>query len=355
LYHRQRSELKAIWEMNSQCRIIILLPALILCDCKRDSPTTIESQPLESPTLVLQDTSHTGGYIVRWTRTTGATSYELQEDETSLFSSPSAAYSGSDTSIAISKFHVATFYYRIRAVNGTVTSGWSATRAIAVVQPIVASIVVFPSPLNFGYAAVDSSKVLPLLIENNGIVQLTISFSLTGFGVFSLVDSSAFSLSPGTFRIANVRFFPTSADTFRGVLSILSPSLATLNVSLLGTSMQTSGQPDTILVLGVSLDTLTIYGGPGPTTAIVGFEVRDSLNRPLDLAHQHTVQFVLTGPPTNGGAYVSPQSVLTNGDGRVFTTVNSGISSGILECVARIVRTSDGRILLSRSAIIYVQ
>lgn len=341
--------------MNSQYRILILLPALIVCGCKNDSPTTIESQPLESPTLFLQDTSNTGGYIVRWTRTTGATSYELQEDETSLFSSPSAAYTGSDTSVAISKLHGATFYYRIRAVNGTVTSGWSTTRAIAVVQPILASIVVFPGRLNFGYTAVDSSRVLPLRIENDGVVQLTISFSLAGSGVFALMDSSGFSLSPGTFRVTSVKFSPTSPDTFSGVLTILCPSLASLNVSLLGTSMQTSGQPDTILVLGVSPDTLTIYGGPGPTTAIVGFEVRDSLNRPLDLAHQHTVQFVLTGPPTNGGAYVSPQNVLTNGDGRVFTTVNSGISSGILECVARLVRTSDGRILLSRSAIIYVQ
>jgi serine protease len=76
-----------------------------------------------------------GNYTVSWSASTGATSYLLQEDDNSGFSSPATAYSGANTSWAASGKPNGTYYYRVRASNAIGPSGWSNTQSTVVSPP----------------------------------------------------------------------------------------------------------------------------------------------------------------------------------------------------------------------------
>ncbi len=94
-----------------------------------------------------------------------------------------------------------------------------------------------------------------------------------------------------------------------------------------------SGLAQTIAFLGASPQEISVYGVGGQETAILGYEVRDSLGNAIDAAHAVTLAFSVLGGP-NGGEYISPPNVTTNAAGRAYTTVNSGIKSGVMQIVA---------------------
>jgi hypothetical protein len=109
-----------------------------------------------------------------------------------------------------------------------------------------------------------------------------------------------------------------------------------------------SGLPNTIAFIGASLTELSVYGVGGVETATITYEVRDSLGFPITIDRQDTVAFSLSGGPVTGGAYISPDRVLTNQAGRVATTVNSGTVAGSLQLVAALRRDVDGAIIISQ-------
>ena len=94
-----------------------------------------------------------------------------------------------------------------------------------------------------------------------------------------------------------------------------------------------SGLAQTIAFLGANPQEISVYGVGGQETAILGYEVRDSLGNAIDAAHAVTMAFTELGGP-NGGEYISPPNVTTNAAGRAYTTVNSGIKSGVMQIVA---------------------
>lgn len=108
-----------------------------------------------------------------------------------------------------------------------------------------------------------------------------------------------------------------------------------------------SGMPQTIAFMGPQTIDLKVYGVGGTETAIIVYEVRDSLGFPISISQRDTVDFALEGPPVLGGAYVSPAWAITNASGRVATTVNSGTIAGVLQIVALLHRESDGKIVTS--------
>lgn len=108
-----------------------------------------------------------------------------------------------------------------------------------------------------------------------------------------------------------------------------------------------SGMPQTIAFIGPQTIDLKVYGVGGTETAIIVYEVRDSLGFPISLSRRDTVDFALEGPPVLGGAYVSPAWAITNASGRVATTINSGTKSGVLQIVASLYRESDGKMITS--------
>lgn len=95
-----------------------------------------------------------------------------------------------------------------------------------------------------------------------------------------------------------------------------------------------TGQAQTIAFLGATPREVTVYGVGGQETAILGYEVRDSVGNPIDLANAVNIDFSLRGAP-GGGEYLSPPSVRTNSIGRTYTTFNAGIRSGVAQVVAR--------------------
>jgi hypothetical protein len=94
-----------------------------------------------------------------------------------------------------------------------------------------------------------------------------------------------------------------------------------------------SGLAQTIAFLGSNPRELTVYGVGGIETAILGFEVRDSLGLPIDVAHYVDMSFSITNGP-NGGEYISPISVRTNQVGQAYTTFNSGVRAGVVQVLA---------------------
>lgn len=76
-----------------------------------------------------------GYYAVSWQTAARATSYTLQEDDNSSFSSPSTVYSGSGLSWSAVNQSARTYYYRVRAEGPTGVSGWSETRSVSVLAP----------------------------------------------------------------------------------------------------------------------------------------------------------------------------------------------------------------------------
>lgn len=108
-----------------------------------------------------------------------------------------------------------------------------------------------------------------------------------------------------------------------------------------------SGMPQTIAYVGPQTIDLKVYGVGGTETAIIVYEVRDSLGFPISLSQRDTVDFALEGPPVLGGAYVSPAWAITNASGRVATTVNSGTIAGVIQIVASLQRESDGKVVKS--------
>jgi thermitase len=73
-----------------------------------------------------------GSYLVDWSDSANATSYTLQEDDNSGFSSPSTLYSGATSQFSVSGKGPGTWYYRVYAAGGSGHSDWSVIRAVTV-------------------------------------------------------------------------------------------------------------------------------------------------------------------------------------------------------------------------------
>ncbi len=115
-----------------------------------------------------------------------------------------------------------------------------------------------------------------------------------------------------------------------------------------------TGDARSIAFVNLSANQISVAGVGGTESAIITWEVRDSLGFPIDIDHSDTVFFRLVGTPMFGGAYVSPSSALTNVAGRVATTINSGTVSGVLQFIATLRRESDGAVISSTPAVITV-
>lgn len=75
-----------------------------------------------------------GDYVVEWTGVSYATSYELQEDDNSGFTSPTTVYNGAARQFTVTNKPPGQWYYRVRAVRSStgLYSPWSTTQTVAV-------------------------------------------------------------------------------------------------------------------------------------------------------------------------------------------------------------------------------
>jgi hypothetical protein len=154
--------------------------------------------------------------------------------------------------------------------------------------------------------------------DASGNFRLTFSTDSTGTATFTLKKTGyrdttfTVTLQPGTVVALTLPLSPKS---------VVNPG---------GT---TSGLAQTITFLGSTAQEVSVYGVGGKETAILGWEVRDSLGLPIDAAHAVQLQFTSTNGP-NGGEYISPPAVTTNQVGQAFTTFNAGTKAGVVQVTA---------------------
>ncbi|MDZ7291527.1 MAG: carboxypeptidase regulatory-like domain-containing protein [candidate division KSB1 bacterium] len=99
---------------------------------------------------------------------------------------------------------------------------------------------------------------------------------------------------------------------------------------------RTSGDATNIVLVNVTASNIYVIGSGGQVTSDITFEVRDANGIPVDIQHQVTVTFKITGGP-GGGEYCTPTSLATDAAGRVTTTITSGTIAGALQVVAEAV------------------
>ena len=126
-----------------------------------------ENQPPSTPTLYDPGTTDTDGkYSVSWSAVSGATSYTLEEDTSSSFSSPTVIHSESGTSKYITdRSNGTSYYYRVKACNACGCSGWSNVENIKVNSSNIIRV-----PLDYPtiHAAVDAASSGNIIIVRDG-------------------------------------------------------------------------------------------------------------------------------------------------------------------------------------------
>ncbi|MEQ8484835.1 MAG: hypothetical protein RIB46_10775 [Pseudomonadales bacterium] len=89
------------------------------------NPTTVTLPPSVPASISVPASSNTGSYTISWGVSSGnVTMYQLYEATSSNFSGQAQVYSGTGTSRAISGKGNGTYYYRVRACNGSACSDY---------------------------------------------------------------------------------------------------------------------------------------------------------------------------------------------------------------------------------------
>jgi hypothetical protein len=100
-----------------------------------------------------------------------------------------------------------------------------------------------------------------------------------------------------------------------------------------GSSGEGSSDGTNIVLVDVTSTSIFVKGSGGLATSKLVFEVRDGQGIPVDVLHKVTVNFNMRGGP-GGGEVITPASMVTDANGRVFTTLTSGIKAGALQVIA---------------------
>jgi prepilin-type N-terminal cleavage/methylation domain-containing protein len=184
-----------------------------------------------------------------WSAVTSATSYEIQKDTSSSFSSPTTIYTGSSTSNSSANLtQNTTYYYRVRAtVNGDI-SNWSAAANATTPD--------FPAPATFAMNSKTTSSI--------GLTWATVS----GASGYTLQRSSSASFTSTTdYDIVA----PTSVKSITGLTAggyyyrvRAYDAIGTSNWSTVIASFDYIGSPYTLTVpSGVSSVTIEAWGAQG--------------------------------------------------------------------------------------------
>ena len=88
----------------------------------------------KAPTLQpIDNADGDGNYLVTWTTVPPATSYTLQEDDNSAFTSPTTRFYGLNTQFQVDGQSYGTWYYRVMATGSGGNSPWSNTVSVSVI------------------------------------------------------------------------------------------------------------------------------------------------------------------------------------------------------------------------------
>jgi hypothetical protein len=166
----------------------------------------------------ISNSDHDGDYGVDWDSAYLASTYELQEDDNSSFSSPVTRYSGSLTYYSVNDKPVGTWYYRVRGCNSYGCSGWSVTRSVAVLPPQCVL-----------YVDNDTGGTLNYEVEGTGIGQKSFSGGEYYYGSFP-AGTYTYSAKAWCGSIRQTKYFPagTYVDGFECAPAAMLDSLGGL-------------------------------------------------------------------------------------------------------------------------------
>jgi hypothetical protein len=156
-----------------------------------------------------------GNYDVTWSTASNATTYILEEDDNSGFTSPTTVYNSTGTSWSASGKSPGTYYYHVKAHNATGDSGWSGTQSTTVALG--------PTPGFWESTTGDEFYVTP---SGTYVTHFAIYISVSGCGTYkithvspdSLITSNQFSYS-GTFYYSGTFDSATAAHGTDGLSS----------------------------------------------------------------------------------------------------------------------------------------
>lgn len=112
-----------------------------------------------------------------------------------------------------------------------------------------------------------------------------------------------------------------------------------------------AGGPAQIQLVNVTSPSINVAETGGTTSTTFTFEVQDSAGRAVD--RDHEIHFeIIRGP--GGGEYITPETGLTNSDGRVTSNLVSGDSSGTVRIEAVINRADLGITIRSSPVIVSI-
>jgi FtsP/CotA-like multicopper oxidase with cupredoxin domain len=208
----------------------------------------------------------TGAVIVSWTDNSASeTGFTLQRDLSPTFpapvtilnngnaSVPSSAFGGTITQ-ADSSAPAGTVYYRVRAVDGALTSPWTGPVSFSRL-PVAA---ISPTLLAFGTVNVGSTGgPLPITLSNTGSATLAISsIRIAGtnaaeFKVTTSANACTATLLPGANCTINVTFTPT----------VTAQQTATLTVT--DNSGNVAGSTQSVTLQGGKLSQTITFANPG--------------------------------------------------------------------------------------------
>ncbi|MCL4510906.1 MAG: carboxypeptidase regulatory-like domain-containing protein [Bacteroidetes bacterium] len=173
------------------------------------------------------------------------------------------------------------------------------------------------------------------------------SFDLNLQGLSSTSGTLSFRLN--SYRDTTVQFSVNAGQTFAKDVAL------TAQTTVVGGDSSTGrGIARSFALISVSPSEISIHGVGGTESSTLTWQVRDSLGFPIDINHQDTVFFEISGIPTQGGAYITPSSALTDGSGKILTTVNSGTVAGTIQVIAWLRREPSGEIIQSSPVLIVV-
>lgn len=179
--------------------------------------------------------------------------------------------------------------------------------------------------------------------------------SLTGDIDITMGDTRDTNDTWFSFTIADTANSVTTQRSFTLTISVDGPNGSASSTSggtvlAGGADTSRSRLPGSVALLSVSNNSIQVAGTGGTETSSLTYEVRDSLGTPVDSTYR--VRFILS-PPGMGGAFISPDSGLSDGTtGQITAVVHSGTVSGPIDVTAEVVspggviRSSAVRILI---------
>ena len=193
--------------------------------------TSGSTTPTTPPSITVPSTS-TGSYTVSWGASTSGvvTAYELYESTSAGFSPQSLVYSGVGTALPVSSKPNGTYYYRVRACNAGLCSGYLAGSNPVVVQVPTGPAITLDNvtvsgqnpmgTITFSYGLASNGQVLVTGTGGIGISGPTHTFWISpqsGMNQYQARAQSACQFKTGTFGSTSWQTLGTGTTPTWGV------------------------------------------------------------------------------------------------------------------------------------------